>query len=157
MEFVTRKITSGLAQIARGSGEVLELGNMDAHRDWGFAGDYVEGMWLMLQQDRADDYVLCTGLTHSVRGFVEHAAKVLGIQISWEGEGEKEVGKDASGKVVVRVNPEYYRPAEVDLLIGDNAKAQKCLGWKPKTSFEELVAMMAQADYDRAAKGRISQ
>lgn len=158
LEFVTRKITSGLANVARGHQEVLELGNLNAQRDWGHAADYVEGMWLMLQQDQADDYVLCNGETHTVRAFVEVAGKAVGFDIEWRGKETEETGVDrSSGRTIVRINPAFYRPGEVDLLIGDNTKARERLGWKPRTSFEELVHMMARADYDRASNGKIMQ
>jgi GDPmannose 4,6-dehydratase len=153
-EFVTRKITLGLARVRQGQSNVLELGNLDAQRDWGFAGDYVKGMWLMLSQDRADDFVLATGETHRVREFVDKAAQAIGFDLEWEGEGVAARGVDRlSGKLVVRVNPEFYRPAEVDLLIGDSTRAQQELGWKPETSFDQLVDMMARADYDRVVRG----
>jgi GDPmannose 4,6-dehydratase len=145
--FVTRKITLTLAQIRAGSESELRLGNLDARRDWGFAGDYVEAIWRMLQQDRPDDYVIATGESHSVREFVERAAEVAGYHIAWEGEGVNTVGRDKrSGRVLVRVDPKYYRPSDVDLLIGDASKAQKELGWRPRVRFNELVEMMMRAD-----------
>ncbi len=145
--FVTRKITLGLARAKAGLQECVSLGNMDAKRDWGFAKDYVEMMWLMLQQDEGDDYVAATGETHSVREFVEVASQVAGIDLCWEGEGVDEVGRDANtGQVIVRVNPDYYRPAEVDLLLGDSSKAKARLGWEPKVKFAELAEMMMKAD-----------
>lgn len=148
-EFVTRKITWSLAAIRRGELDVLELGNLDAERDWGFAADYVEGMWLMQQQKQAQDFVLATGATHSVRSFVEIAAKRLDFDIEWSGSGSAESGLDRrSGKVVVRVNPAFYRPAEVDLLIGNPKKAKETLGWQPRVGFDELVTMMVEADRD---------
>ncbi|HRF58443.1 MAG TPA: GDP-mannose 4,6-dehydratase [Fimbriimonadaceae bacterium] len=154
LEFVTRKITAALAGVKHRHQEVLELGNMDAKRDWGFAGDYVEGMWSMLQQPSGDDYVLATGETNTVRSFVEHAGVALGFEIAWEGEAEKEIGIDRkSGKTIVRVNPAFYRPAEVDLLIGSPDKAKAQIGFVPRTSFAELVTMMAEADDRRAAGG----
>jgi GDPmannose 4,6-dehydratase len=153
-EFVTRKITASLARIKYGQQEVLELGNLDAKRDWGFAGDYVEGMWLMLQQDFPDDYVLATGETHSVRKFVELVAEVVGFNLVWEGAGQEERGIDLrTGKVIVCVNPEFYRPAEVDLLVGNPEKARSRLGWSPRVGFSELVRMMAERDMERVAKG----
>jgi GDPmannose 4,6-dehydratase len=156
LEFVTRKITATLAEIKHGHKEVLELGNMDSKRDWGFAGDYVEGMWRMLQQPEGGDYVLATGQTESVRHFVEKAAETLGFDLAWDGEGVDETGTDRrSGKTIIRINPEFYRPAEVDLLIGDPTKARDGLGWSPATSLDGLVEMMAKADSDRAAKGPI--
>jgi GDPmannose 4,6-dehydratase len=150
-EFVTRKISWSLARIRHGDLEMLELGNLDAQRDWGFAGDYVEGIWLMLQQDEAQDFVLATGETHSVRSFVEAAASRLGFDIEWSGSGPEERGTDRrSGKTIVRVDPAFYRPAEVDMLVGNPKKAQEILGWRRKIGFEELVALMAEADDKRA-------
>jgi len=158
VEFVTRKITSGLARIKHGQLDVLELGNMDAQRDWGFAGDYVEAMYAMLQQDEADDYVIATGETHPVSEFVERAAEACGFSLAWEGEAEERRALDRkSGRVLVRVNPEFYRPAEVDLLIGDAGKAHEKLGWKPRVAFPELVEMMVKADLDRLGAGRSLQ
>ncbi len=151
-EFVTRKITRAFANIEAGKQQHVELGNLDAKRDWGYAADYVEGMWRMLQADEPDDYVLATGATHSIRDFITRAATVCGWDIEWSGAAEQEVGTDRkSGKVIVRINPKFYRPAEVDLLIGSPAKAKEKLGWEPKTSFEDLVAMMMEADRKRVA------
>ena len=145
--FVTRKITLALANIAAGKQEKLSLGNMDAKRDWGFAGDYVEGMWKILQNDVPGDFVLATNETHTVRQFVEEACRNLGIEIRWEGKGVEEKGYNAeTGKLLVDVNPEFYRPAEVEFLWGDPAKAEKELGWKRKIDFKGLVAMMMDAD-----------
>ncbi|MDD3246574.1 MAG: GDP-mannose 4,6-dehydratase [Methanosarcina sp.] len=145
--FVTRKITIAISKIKKGLQEKLYLGNLNAKRDWGFAGDYVEAMWLMLQQDKPEDYVVATGETHSVREFTELAFREAGIDIEWEGEEVSEVGRDAdSGKVLVEVDPMFYRPTEVDLLIGDPSKAREKLGWKTKVSFEELVKMMVKSD-----------
>jgi len=145
--FVTRKITIAVAKIKKGHQEKLYLGNLNAKRDWGFAGDYVEAMWLMLQQDKPDDYVVATGETHSVREFTELAFREAGIDIEWEGEGVNEIGRDAnSGKILVEVDPMFYRPTEVDLLIGDPSKAREKLGWETKVSFEELVRMMVKSD-----------
>ncbi len=156
LEFVTRKITMSLAKIAQGKQDLLELGNLSAQRDWGFAGDYVEGMWRILQQDQGNDFVLATGTTHTVRSFVERAANVFGIDIEWQGEGEKESGIDKkTGKVIVAVNPKFYRPSEVELLIGDASKAKRLLGWEPKVQVEELAAMMAKADYDRVKRDHV--
>jgi GDPmannose 4,6-dehydratase len=153
-EFVTRKITDSVAKIKLGKLEVLELGNMDAKRDWGFAKEYVEGMWRILQADHADTYVLATNRTETVRDFVTMAFKAVDIAIEWQGEGENETGHDAqTGKVLVRVSPKFYRPAEVDLLIGDPAKARKELGWQAKTSLEELCQMMVEADLRRNKAG----
>jgi GDPmannose 4,6-dehydratase len=151
IEFVTRKITGGLARIRAGKQEVVELGNLDAKRDWGFAGDYVEGMRLMLQQPEPDDYVLATGQAASVRDFCELAAAALDFQLEWEGEGEKTRGIDRrSRKTVIRINPKFYRPAEVDLLIGDATKARNELGWSADTTLPALVDMMIDADLRRA-------
>lgn len=149
-EFVTRKITDGIARIKLGKLDCLELGNLDAKRDWGFAKEYVEGMWRMLQVDEPDTYVLATNRTETVRDFVTLAGKAAGIEIEWQGADEKEVGIDReSGKTIVRINPKFYRPAEVDLLIGDPAKAKKNLGWEAKTSLEELCRMMVEKDVER--------
>ena len=149
LEFVTRKITSELAKIARGAPGPVALGNLDAKRDWGFAGDYVEGMWLMLQQDKGDDYVLATGETTSIRDFAMFTAEALGMDLEWSGSGLDENGVDRkSGKTVIVVSEAFFRPAEVDLLIGDAGKAERQLGWKPKVSVRELATMMARADYD---------
>lgn len=150
-EFVTRKITMGLAAIRQGRQDVLELGNLDSRRDWGFAGDYVRGMWMMLQQPQPDDYVLATGENHSVREFVELAAEAAGFKIAWEGNGAHARGIDrASGRVIVKVNPEYFRPAEVDDLVGDATKARTTLGWKAEVHFPRLVTAMMEADLRRA-------
>ena len=152
-EFVTRKITVALARIRHGLQDVLELGNLDSKRDWGFAGDYVRAMWAMLQQKQPDDYVIATGETWTVRQFVEKAAVHAGFDMEWRGEAEQTQGVDRkSGKTIVRVNPAFYRPAEVDVLIGDPAKANQKLGWKREVSFDALVRMMAEADLRRAAK-----
>lgn len=151
--FVTRKITRGLSRIKLGIDDKLFLGNLDAKRDWGYAKDYVEGMWLMLQQDAPDDYVLATGETHSVREFVENAAEVLGMDIEWRGVGIDEKGTNKkTGKTVIEIDPNYFRPAEVDVLIGDAGKAQKELEWTPKTKFKDLVRMMTEADYKNEKK-----
>jgi len=153
-DFVTRKITMSLARIRAGQQDVLELGNLDSQRDWGFAGDYVRGMWQMLQQPAPGDYVLATGQTRSVREFVECAARAAGYDIEWEGEGVNSIGRDrTTGKLIIRVNPQFYRPAEVDLLVGDASKSRDTLGWTPETTFEELVEQMVRADIDRAARG----
>lgn len=151
IEFVTRKITAGLARIREGQQDAVELGNLDAKRDWGFAGDYVEGMWLMVQQPVPDDFVLATGTTTSVRSFCELAAAALDYDLAWEGEGASTTGVDRrSGKTIIRVNPKFYRPAEVELLIGDAAKARAKLGWSAKIKLPELVEMMVEADLRRA-------
>ncbi|AAM30355.1 GDP-mannose 4,6 dehydratase [Methanosarcina mazei Go1] len=145
--FVTRKITMAATKIKHGLQEKLYLGNLDAKRDWGFAKDYVEAMWLILQQEYPEDYVIATGETHSVREFTELAFKEVGIEVLWKGKGSDEVGIDSStGKVLVEVDPRYYRPTEVDLLIGDPSKAKEKLGWKPKVKLEELVKIMITAD-----------
>ncbi|KAI8622770.1 hypothetical protein BC830DRAFT_1087731 [Chytriomyces sp. MP71] len=145
--FVTRKISRAVANIHLGHSKCLYLGNIDAQRDWGHARDYVEGMWLMLQQDQPDDYVLATGETHSVREFVEKAFKVVGTTIRWEGKAEAEIGiSEETGEVVVRIDPNYYRPTEVDLLLGNPAKAKKQLGWERKVSFDDLVTEMVRED-----------
>ena len=145
--FVTRKITRAAAKISLGLQEKLYLGNLDAQRDWGHAKDYVEGMWLMMQQDEADDFVLATGETHSVKRFCELAFGQLGIKLTWEGEGVNEKGINAAnGNSIIEVDPRYFRPTEVDLLIGDPTKAHQKLGWKHKHSLEELVTDMVQAD-----------
>ncbi len=145
--FVTRKITLTFAQIRAGKADVLRLGNLDAKRDWGFAGDYAEMMWMMLQQPEPDDYVAATGETHTVREFAERAAAICGWELAWEGEGVAEKGRDRkTGKLLVEIDPKFFRPAEVDLLIGNPAKAMTKLGWKPKVKFGELVEMMMRAD-----------
>ena len=154
-EFVTRKITDAVAKISLGLQDVLELGNLDAKRDWGFAKDYVEGMYKILQSDKPDVYVLATGRTETVRDFVDMAFKAIDINIQWSGKEEKETGVDReSGKILVRVNPKFYRPAEVDLLIGDSRKAKENLGWKAKTTLEELCEMMVTSDIERNKNGK---
>jgi GDPmannose 4,6-dehydratase len=153
-EFVTRKITDSVAKMSLGLLEVLELGNLDAKRDWGFAKEYVEGMWRMLQADEPDTFVLATNRTETVRDFVSMAFKAVGTEVQWRGHAEQEEGFDAkSGKVLVRVNPKFYRPAEVELLIGDPTKAKEKLGWEAKTTLEELCAMMVEADLRRNKVG----
>lgn len=145
--FVTRKITMAATKIKHGLQEKLYLGNLDAKRDWGFAKDYVEAMWLILQQENPDDYVIATGETHSVREFTELAFKEVGIEILWKGKGSEEFGIDSNtGKILVEIDPRYYRPTEVDLLIGDPSKAKEKLGWEPKVKLEELVKIMMKAD-----------
>lgn len=150
--FVTRKITRALARIKLGLQECLYLGNLDAKRDWGHARDYVEMQWLMLQQEHAEDFVISTGVQYSVREFVEAAIKVLGASIVWEGSGVEEKGYDANGKCIVAVDPRYFRPAEVDSLLGDAAKARKQLGWVPKITFDELVEEMVTEDLNMAER-----
>lgn len=153
--FVTRKITLSAAKIKLGLQDKLFLGNLDAKRDWGYAPEYIEGMWKMLQYEKPDDFVLATGETHSVREFVELAFKELGFKIVWVGEGLSERGIDQkNNKVLIEIDPKYFRPTEVDLLKGDYSKAKKILGWEPKTKFEELVKIMVRADYDKL-KGRM--
>jgi len=153
-EFVTRKITDSVARIKLGKQDVLELGNMDAKRDWGFAKEYVEGMWRMLQADEPDTFVLATGRSETVRDFVTMAFKAAGIHVRWQGSAEQETGiDDASGKTLVRVNPKFYRPAEVEQLIGDAARAHDKLGWKAETTLEQLCEMMVQADLRRNELG----
>ena len=150
--FVTRKITIAVAKIMAGKQEKLSLGNLNAKRDWGFAGDYVEGMWRILQQKKPDDYVLATNETHTVREFVELAFAEVGVKIEWKGEGVDEKGYDKdTGKLLVDVNPRYFRPAEVELLWGDSTKAETELGWKRKVSFKELVSMMVREDMKKYA------
>lgn len=146
-DFVTRKITQSVAKIKQGFPEVCKLGNLNAKRDWGYAKDYIEAMWLMLQQEKPEDYVIATGEIHSVREFTEIAFKEIGIELEWRGEGVDEVGLDQkTGKVVVQVDLAFFRPSEVDLLLGDPTKAERQLHWKPKTSFSDLVKIMVQED-----------
>ncbi|MBY4828845.1 GDP-mannose 4,6-dehydratase [Burkholderia dolosa] len=153
-EFVTRKITDSVAKIKLGQLDVLELGNMDAKRDWGFAKEYVEGMWRMLQADEPDTYVLATNRTETVRDFVRMAFKAAGVDLEFKGSDEQEIAVDvATGKTVVRVNPKFHRPAEVDLLIGNPEKAKQKLGWEPETTLEQLCAMMVEADLRRNERG----
>jgi GDPmannose 4,6-dehydratase len=153
-EFVTRKITDTMAKISLGMQDVLELGNMDAKRDWGFAKDYVEGMWRMMQADKPDTYVLATNRTETVRDFVTMAGKAAGFDLIWSGSAENETAIDQkSGKTLVRVNPKFYRPTEVELLIGDPQKAKDELGWESKTTLEELCQMMVEADIRRNQTG----
>ncbi|RKX72645.1 GDP-mannose 4,6-dehydratase [candidate division TA06 bacterium] len=145
--FVTRKITLSAARISKGLQDKLSLGNLNSKRDWGYAKDYVLAMWLMLQTDKPDDYVISTGETHSVKKFCELAFQEIGIDIEWRGEGIDEIGINKSnGNVIINVNPKYFRPTEVDILVGDSTKARNNLGWKPKVSFNELVRMMVQHD-----------
>jgi GDPmannose 4,6-dehydratase len=149
--FVTRKVTLGLARVKLGLQEKLYLGNMDAKRDWGYAKDYVYGMWLMLQHDEPDDFILATNETHTVREFVEETAKYLGMELEWKGKGVKECGIDKkTKKVIVEIDPKYFRPAEVDVLLGDPTKAKKKLNWKPQVTFKGLVKLMAEHDLKQA-------
>jgi len=151
--FVTRKITRAVARIKLGLKDHFHLGNLDAKRDWGFARDYVRAMWMILQQDTPDDFVIATGEAHSVREFVEKAFKEVEIEIAWEGAGLNEVGRDAkTGHVLIKIDPRYFRPTEVEFLLGDPSKAKTKLGWKPKTSFDELVKMMVQEDVKEAER-----
>ena len=151
--FVTRKITRAAARIKYGIQETLSLGNLDAKRDWGYAPEYVEGMWLMLQQDYPDDFVMATGETHTVRDFVELAFGELNMELNWVGEGVDEKGIERrNGRTLVHVDPQYFRPTEVDVLIGDATKAREKLGWEPETKFEELARLMTRADYDKVLK-----
>lgn len=153
-EFVTRKITDSLAKIELGKLDVLELGNLDAKRDWGYAKEYVEGMYLMLQHHTPDTFVLATNKTYTIRHFVDVSAKHLGLEIDWIGKEENEIGVNrATGKTIVRINPKFYRPAEVELLIGDHAKATRELGWSPKTDVNELSRTMIEADMRRNKLG----
>ncbi|KVD13343.1 GDP-mannose 4,6 dehydratase [Burkholderia ubonensis] len=153
-EFVTRKVTDSMAKMRLGKLDALELGNLDAKRDWGFAQEYVEGMWRMLQADQPDTYVLATNRTETVRDFVTLAGKAAGFELAWKGQGVDEVGIDQrTDKVIVRINPKFYRPAEVDLLIGDPSRAMTDLGWKPETTLEQLCQMMVEADLRRNEVG----
>lgn len=155
IEFVTRKITDAVARIKLGIQDHLELGNLSARRDWGYAKEYVEGMWRMLQADVPDTYILATGRTETVRDFVTMAFKAADIAVDWRGEGEKEEGIcPKSGRVLVKVNPKFYRPAEVELLIGDPSKSERMLGWKAKTGLEDLCRMMVEADLERVSAAR---
>lgn len=156
MDFVTRKITTSLAKIACGGQDVLRLGNLDNARDWGFAGDYVAAMWAMLQQDTADDYVIASGETHTVRDVVDLAAQALGLDIVFEGEGLETLGIDRkTGRTLLEVSADFYRPSEPDPLRGNAAKAREKLNWHPQVTFEELVTMMAETDLQRARQGQV--
>lgn len=153
--FVTRKVTRGLARIKLGKEKCLYMGNLEGKRDWGYAPDYVEAMWMMLQQDKPDDYVVATGETHSVRELIEEACKYFGFDLVWKGKGLKEVGIDKkSKKTIIKIDPYFFRPAEVDILIGDYTKAKKKLGWKPKTKFKKLVHIMAESDMKEEKKAK---
>ena len=153
--FVTRKITRALARIKLGLQERLYLGNLDAMRDWGHAKDYVEMQWLMLQQDQPDDFVIATGVQYSVRDFVNEAAKDLGIQLDWKGQGVNEKGYDVNGNCIVAVDPRYFRPTEVETLLGDASKAKRTLGWEPKITFQELVREMVREDLKSAERDEL--
>ncbi len=153
LNFVTRKITLGLAQIKVGKRKVLKLGNLDSKRDWGHSKDYVEAIWRILQHDKPDDFVIATGETHSVREFVVEAARHLGMEIEWSGQGLEEKGIDRkTGKIIIEVDPIYFRPSEVKFLQGDSSKARKILGWKPKTTFKDLARLMVEADLELAER-----
>ena len=153
--FVTRKITRALARIKLNLQDCLYLGNMDSLRDWGHARDYVEAQWLMLQHDKPEDFVIATGVQYSVRDFVDAAAKELGIQITWQGQGVDETGTDQNGKIIVRVDPRYFRPTEVETLLGDPTKAKEKLGWSTKTTFDELVSEMVREDLKSAERDEL--
>lgn len=156
-EFVTRKITAAAARIKKGLQEKVTVGNLEARRDWGYAKEYVEGMWLMLQQPKPDDFILATGETHTVREFVEAAFAAAGMKLNWKGSGLSEKGLNArTGKPVVEVSREFYRPAEVDLLVGDASKAKMKLGWSPRTGFGDLVALMVDAELRRLEKKKVN-
>ena len=151
--FVSRKITRGISRINLGLDETLYLGNLEAKRDWGYAKEYVEGMWMMMQQDEPADFVLATNETHTVRELAELTCQTLGMNLEWQGEGIEEKGIDLNtGKTIIRIDPEYFRPAEVDLLIGDYSKAKKEMGWEPKTTFRELIEIMTESDFKREKK-----
>jgi GDPmannose 4,6-dehydratase len=156
--FVTRKITRAVARIKLGLQEKLYLGNLDSKRDWGFAGDYVKAMWLMLQQEQPEDYVIATGETHTVREFVEKAFAEVEMPVAWEGEGAAEVGRNVgTGQTLVQIDPRYFRPTEVDFLLGDPAKAREKLGWQPRMSFDKLVKVMMEHDLKEAERDRLVQ
>ena len=150
LEFVTRKITDAVSRIYHGKQDYFEIGNMDAKRDWGFAKEYVEGMRLILQQDKPDNFVLATNETHTVREWIETCFSYINTEIEWSGNGDSEIGKDKkTGKVRVKVNPDFYRPSEVEILIGDYSKAKEILGWEPETKYKELAELMLKADIER--------
>lgn len=153
--FVTRKTTRAVARIKKGTQDCLYLGNLDSKRDWGHAKDYVQAMWMMMQADKPDDYVVSTNETHAIREFVEKAFACVDIKITWEGEGLQEVGKTQDGKVVVRVDAKYFRPTEVDLLLGDSTKIRNALGWKPECSFDKLVSDMVKSDVEIASMSNL--
>ena len=152
--FVTRKITIGLSKIKLGQQNILKLGNLDAKRDWGYAKEYVEAMWLMLQQDKPEDFVIATGETHTIREFVEACCKELDIDIEWKGEGINEVGVDKNnGKTIIGIDTKYFRPAEVEMLLGDPSKVKEKMGWEAKTKFEDLVKLMVKSDFELIKSG----
>jgi GDPmannose 4,6-dehydratase len=156
--FVTRKITRAVARIKLGLQDKLYLGNLDSKRDWGYAGDFVKAMWLILQQDEPDDFVIATGEAHSVREFVEKAFQEVGMPVTWEGSGVQEIGKDSgTGKTLVQIDPGYFRPTEVDYLLGDPSKARSKLGWEPNVSFDDLVKMMVREDLKEAERDQLCQ
>ena len=156
--FVSRKITLGLAKVKCGISPFLELGNIDSKRDWGYAKEYVESMWLMLQRKEPKDYVIATGKVYSVRDFAENSAKLLGFDIEWRGKGVSEIGVDKkTDKTIIKINPKYFRPAEVDYLCGDSSLAKKELGWEAKTDFFELVKIMTKHDYDLITRGKLER
>lgn len=150
--FVTRKISLGIANIKNGGNESIKLGHLDSKRDWGYAKEYIESMWLMLQQDNPDDYVIATGETHTVREFVEEAFKLVGIEIRWMGGGIEEKGIDKEGRILVEIDPRYFRPSEVEMLVGDPSKAKEKMGWEPKIKFKELVKLMVESDLKKWEK-----
>jgi len=151
--FVTRKTTRAVARIHLGMQDCLILGNLDSKRDWGHARDYVRAMWMMLQTEKPDDFVIATGETHSIREFVEKSFAIVGLTIRWEGKGVEEIGKDQSGAVRVRIDPKYFRPTEVELLHGNPAKAKRVLGWEPSVRFDDLIREMVEKDVEMAKKG----
>jgi GDPmannose 4,6-dehydratase len=153
--FVTRKITSTLSKIKSGKAQVLELGNLDALRDWGFAGDYVEAMWKVLQAKKPEDFIIATGKTHTIKEFIESACSVLSMKIFWQGEGVDTLGKDKNGRVIVKVNPDFYRPNEKYPKIGDSSKINKKLNWKPKVTFNKLIKLMVEEDLQNISKRQL--
>lgn len=155
VNFVTRKITMGLSKIKLGLQDYLELGNLDAKRDWGHAKEFVEAMWLMLQQGKPEDFIIATGETHTIREFIEESCKELNMKIEWQGKGINEVGINRdTGKTIVKINPRYFRPSEVDMLLGDPTKAKKELGWEAKTKFSDLARLMTRSDYELLKSGK---
>tara|TARA_B100000579_G_C22804454_1_gene841708 strand:- start:825 stop:1673 length:849 start_codon:yes stop_codon:yes gene_type:complete len=152
IEFVTRKVSLSVSRIANGLQECIEIGNVLAKRDWGYAGDYIEAMWLMLQQDKPEDFVVATGKTWSVQEMIDIAFRSIGMDIEWEGSGIDTIARDKEGNIRVKTSEAFFRPAEVDLLVGDYSKAKEVLGWEPKTSFEELIGMMVESDMQRTTE-----